>query len=426
MKRWPSAVSALCLGLGGQPPPSRRMPDLTYRLAHVKNFEIFEHMSRDVLKATYTLPQLPPSIELETPTVLRALAPAHRHLAELKGRAASIPNQTILINTLALQEAKASSEVENIVTTQDELFQASLLLGGPGSPAAKEVASYRDALKCGFDSLKTSQGLLTNNAIIEMFRVLKHTTEEFRATPGTALKNQTTGAVVYVPPQSVDEIQIHMTALERFINDDEASALDPLVKMALIHHQFESIHPFSDGNGRIGRIINVLYLTRVGLLEIPILYLSRYITTHKADYYRLLQSVRDEGAWEPWLLYMLDAVSTTSQQTLELIEGIQALMTDYKHRLRAHPLIKYSQDLLNNLFRHPYTRIEFLQSDLGVTRQTAAKHLDQLADAGFVEKHQQGRNNYYINTPLIELFMKVSEGPAGEAAAPRHAAGQGG
>ncbi len=362
-----------------------------------------------MLKATYRLPILPPHGDLETSAVLRALADAHRRLAELKGRAASIPNQAILINTLALQEAKASSEIENIVTTQDELFQASLFMDGPGSPAAKEVAYYRDALKCGFDSLRRNQGLLTNNAIIEMFQVLKRTDEGFRSTPGTALKNEATGALVYVPPQGNDEIRAHMTALELFINDDDVCDLDPLVKMALIHHQFESIHPFSDGNGRIGRIINVLYLTRVGLLDIPILYLSRYVTTHKADYYRLLQSVRDDGDWEPWLLYMLRAVSRTSLQTLELIEGVRELMADYKRRLRDHPSIKYSQDLLNNLFRHPYTRIEFVQGDLGVARQTAAKYLDQLAEAGFVEKHQQGRNNYYVNAPLIELFLRVSE-----------------
>ena len=362
-----------------------------------------------MLKATYRLPDLPPLGELETPAVLRALADAHRRLAELKGRASSIPNQAILIDSLALQEAKASSEIENIVTTQDELFWASLFMEGPGSPAAKEVASYRDALKCGFDALRRNHGLLANNTIIEMFHVLKRTDEGFRTTPGTALKNEATGAIAYVPPQNGEEILAHMTALERFINDDEASALDPLVKMALIHHQFESIHPFSDGNGRIGRIINVLYLTRVGLLDIPILYLSRYVNTHKAHYYRLLQAVRDDGAWEPWLLYILRAVSTTSQQTLELIEGMRGLMVDYKRGLREHPSVRYSQDLLNNLFRHPYTRIEYVQADLGVTRQTAAKHLDQLAEAGFVEKHQHGRNNYYINTPLIELFMRVSE-----------------
>jgi len=264
-------------------------------------------------------------------------------------------------------------------------------------------------LKSGFDSLSRNRGLLTHNAILEMFRVLKRTDEGFRAMPGTALKNEATGVLVYVPPQTRDEIVAHMTALERFINDDTASDLDPLVKMALIHHQFESIHPFSDGNGRIGRIINVLYLTRVGLLEIPILYLSRYVTTHKADYYRLLQAVRDDGEWEPWLLYMLRAVSETSRQTLDLIEGMRSLMADYKRRLREHPTVRYSQDLLNNLFRHPYTRIEFLQADLGITRQTAAKYLDQLAEAGFVEKHQLGRNNYYINKPLIELFLRVSQ-----------------
>jgi Fic family protein len=362
-----------------------------------------------VLKPTYALPPLPPPGDLETPAVLRALATAHRHLAELKGRAASIPNQAILIDTLSLQEAKASSEIENIVTTQDELFQASLFIDGPGSPAAKEVASYRDALKCGFDSLAHNQGLLTNNAVIEMFRVLKRTTEGFRATPGTALKNEATGAIVYVPPQDRNEIIAQMKFLERFINDDDASDLDPLVKMALIHHQFESIHPFSDGNGRIGRIVNVLYLTRVGLLDIPILYLSRYITTHKAEYYRQLQAVRDGNGWEPWLIYVLTAVAETSQQTLELIEGMRVLMADYKRRLREHPSVRYSQDLLNNLFRHPYTRIEFLQADLGITRQTASRYLDQLAEAGFVEKHRHGRNNYYINTPLIELLMRVSE-----------------
>ncbi len=362
-----------------------------------------------MLESTYKVPALPPPGELETPAVLRELARAHRRLAELKGRAASIPNQAILIDTLALQEAKASSEIENIVTTQDELFQASLFPGGSNSPAAKEVANYRDALKRGFDSLRQNQGLLTNNTIIDMFRVLKRTTEGFRATPGTTLKNEATGAVVYVPPQDLTKIIALMSDLERFINDDGASDLDPLVKMALIHHQFESIHPFSDGNGRIGRIINVLYLTRVGLLEIPILYLSRYITTHKADYYRLLQVVRDDDAWEPWLIYMLKAVSATSQRTLELIEGMRELMADYKRRLREHPTIRYSQDLLNNLFRHPYTRIEFIQADLGVTRQTASKYLDQLAAAGFVEKHQHGRNNYYVNTPLLGLLLRVAE-----------------
>lgn len=363
-----------------------------------------------MLKPVYKLPTLPPAAELETPAVLRAAAQAHRHLAELKGRARAIPNQGILIDTLALQEAKASSEVENIVTTQDELFRAGLSWADVDSPAAKEVANYVVALKRGFDQLHAGHGVLSNNTLIEMFQALKRTDERFRNTPGTALRSERTGAVIYVPPQSRDVIESAMTALEAFINDDSLSPLDPLVKMALIHHQFESIHPFSDGNGRIGRILNVLYLTRVGLLEIPVLYLSRYVTANKADYYRLLQAVRDDGDWEPWLLYMLDAVGTTSRQTLELIDGMSQLMGGYKQRLRAHPTIKYSQDLLNNLFRHPYTRIEFLQKDLDVTRQTASRRLDQLAEAGFVEKRQAGRNNYYINRPLVDLLMRMSEG----------------
>lgn len=365
-----------------------------------------------MLKPVYRIPTLPPSVALETPAVLKALARASRALAELKGRAASIPNQGILIDTLALQEAKASSEIESIVTTQDELFKADLFPEGPDSPAAKEVALYRDALKLGFERLRDTGGLIPNSALIDMFRLLKRRDDGFRVTPGTALADERSGAVVYVPPQDARDIVAHMTALERFVNDDEACDLDPLIKMALIHHQFESIHPFPDGNGRIGRILNVLYLARTGLLEIPILYLSRHITRTKADYYRLLQAVREDpdgSAWEAWTLYMLTAVESTAYATLELVEGVRAQMAAVKHRLRAeHPRL-YSQDLLNNLFRHPYTRIEYVMDDLRVTRQTAARHLDTLAEASFVEKHRAGRNNYYINTALVALFLRVAE-----------------
>ena len=364
-----------------------------------------------MLRPTYSIPDLPPAADLETKSILRAAMDAHRCLAEVKGRAAAIPNQGILIDTLSLQEAKASSEIENIVTTQDDLFQADILPEGPQAGAAKEVARYRDALKSGFEALLKTD-LITNNAIIEMFQILKRTNEGFRATPGTALRNDRTGDMIYVPPQSALEITEHMTRLERFINDDASCDLDPLIKLALIHHQFESIDPFSDGNGRIGRILNVLYLTKTGLLEIPILYLSRAITTSKGDYYRLLQAVRDDGAWEEWVLYILRAVESTSRVTLELIEGIRLQMAEYKHRMRNELPKLYSQDLLNNLFRHPYTRIEFVQSDLGLSRQTAARYLDQLAEKGFVRKRQIGRNNYYINDPLISLFLRVSEPPA--------------
>ncbi|MEL6919659.1 MAG: Fic family protein [Pseudomonadota bacterium] len=362
-----------------------------------------------MLKETYAIPDLPPKAEFETVAILKALAEAHRHLGELKGRASAIPNQGILIDTLSLQEAKASSEIENIVTTQDELFQADLFPGGSGSPAAKEVALYRDTLRKGAGALADT-GLITNNTIVQMFRMLKRRSDGFRETPGTALKNDSTGALVYVPPQDGRAIVTHMVALEKFINEDDAVDIDPLIKMAIIHHQFESIHPFPDGNGRIGRIINVLYLTRAGLLDIPILYLSRHITRNKNEYYRLLQAVRDEGAWEAWVLYMLQGEAETSKITLTLVEGIRSQMAATKTRMRATLPKLYSQDLLNNLYRHPYTRIDFVVNDLGVTRQTAAKHLDTLAENGFVTKVQAGRVNYFINEELVALLMQVSEG----------------
>ena len=361
-----------------------------------------------MLKPTYVIPQLPVLNDLETREIMREVVRANRNLAELKGRAATIPSPLILINTLALQEAKASSEIENIVTTQDELFHFDLFPEGPTSPAAKEVMLYVEALRLGYDKLLSSNGLITTNTLVELFRLLKGTTDSFRVLPGTALKNEATGEIVYVPPQNTSQIVIHMTALENFINDDALCDLDPLIKMAIIHHQFESIHPFRDGNGRIGRILNVMYLVKMGLLDIPILYLSRYVTTHKSEYYRLLQAVRDHGDWHDWVVYMLRAVAETSTQTLELIENIKNLMADYKNRLRQNHGHIYSQDLLNNLFRHPYTKIDFLRADLGITRQTASKYLDELAQAGLVEKHVSGKSNYYINRPLVDLFLKVS------------------
>ena len=358
---------------------------------------------------SHPIPSLPPAGDLETVPVLKALNRASRALATLKGQARGIPNQGILIDTLALQEAKVSSEIENIVTTQDELFQADLFPNGPQSAAAKEVALYRDALKLGFRRLHSSEGLITNRTLIELYRLLKGRSDGFRKIPGTVLKNESTGNTVFVPLQDARMIVDTMTALERFINDDSQSALDPLIKMALIHHQFESIHPFSDGNGRIGRILNVLYLTRCRLLEIPILYLSRYITQNKATYYRLLQAVRDTGHWQDWIIFMLNAVAETSAVTLKLVDGIHDQMASVKHRMRTELPKLYSQDLLNNLFRHPYTRIEYVQKDLGLqARQTASRYLEKLAKHGFVQKHRAGTSNYYINMDLVGLFLKVA------------------
>jgi Fic family protein len=368
-----------------------------------------------MLKPTYKIPALPPALELESVAILKALARANRALAELKGRAGTIPNQGILIDTLALQEAKASSEIENIVTTQDDIFQAELFPDNLQSPAAKEVALYRAALRLGFDQLRSQDGVLSNNLLINMFQLLKGRNDGFRNTPGTALKNERTGSLIYVPPQDANDIRLHMDRLEHFINDDDFCTLDPLIKMALIHHQFQSIHPFPDGNGRIGRILNVLYLTRTSLLEIPVLYLSRHITMTKADYYRLLQAVRDadvgqqQEAWESWILYVLDGVASTAGTTLKLVDGVREQMSDMKHRMRETLPKFYSQDLLNNLFRHPYTRIEFVMRDLAVTRQTAAKYLDALAENEFLAKRQAGRANYYVNTKLVRLFLELAD-----------------
>jgi Fic family protein len=364
---------------------------------------------KQMLQPSYQIPTLPPPFELETKAVLRAATLAHRHLAELKGKAATIPNPGILIGTLSLQEAKASSEIENIVTTQDEVFQLGLFPDGAQSPAAKEVARYRDALQLGFRRMQADQGLLTNNTIVDMFAALKGHSGSFRKLPGTVLRNDATGETVYVPPQNFDDILMHMSDLEKFLNDTNCE-LDPLVQMAIVHHQFESIHPFTDGNGRIGRIINVLHLVKSGLLDSPILYISRYITANKGAYYTELQAVRDTGNWEPWLLYMLHAIAETSGQTLGLVNDIKILMAAYKTRLRNEHAKFYSQDLLNNIFRHPYTRIEYIVDDLKVTRQTAAKYLEQLAQSGMLEKQSAGRNNYYINRPLVDLFSGLSKG----------------
>ena len=339
----------------------------------------------------------------ETPDILKRLASSSRKLAELKGIAASMPNQAILINTLGLQEAKDSSEIENIITTHDELFKDDVLPEAFANPAAKEVLRYRQALRTGFDLVRQT-GLLTSNHMVQIQGELERNNAGFRKLPGTALKDGT-GRTVYTPPQDPAEIVALMTDLERFINDASVFDADPLVKMALIHHQFESIHPFYDGNGRTGRIINVLYLVKENLLDIPVLYLSQYIVRHKARYYELLQGVRTEDRWEEWVLYMLEAVELTAGKTLLTIAAIKQALMDYKHRIRAGSKF-YSQDLINNLFSHPYTKIEFLQRDLNVSRMTATRYLDALVEDGFLSKQKMGRGNYYVNLALSQILLE--------------------
>ncbi len=344
---------------------------------------------------------------LETKSVLKKAASAHRYLAELKGVAATIPNEAILINMLTLQEAKDSSEVENIITTQDDLYKANLF-ADYRNPAAKEVQDYASALTRSFEQIR-KQKLIRLHDVLQVQQAIEHNRAGLRTLPGTELKNQQTGAVVYTPPQAADAVAGLMNNLIEYINDDMLADTDPLIKMAIIHFQFQSIHPFYDGNGRTGRILNILYLVTQGLLDLPVLYLSRHITGNKSEYYRGLQGVRNNNAWEEWLLFMLDGVEQTAKQTIYLIREIKTLMQDYKHRIREELPKIYSQDLLNNLFRHPHTKIDFLAGDLSVTRLTATKYLDLLAQHGFVQKNKIGRSNYYVNAPLCELFARIPD-----------------
>jgi Fic family protein len=355
----------------------------------------------------YKIPQLPFPFDLESKAILKKTTTARSALAEMKGSALSIPNESILISTLSLQEAKDSSAIENIITTHDELYQGDYLKKEFKSIASKEVHNYAEALRWGFETVR-QKGILTNNHIIQVQATLEENDAGFRKVPGTELKNEQTGAIVYTPPQTYDEVVTHMSNLEQFINDHDLSDLDPLIKMAIIHHQFESIHPFYDGNGRTGRIINILYLVKEGLLNLPILYLSRYINQNKSDYYRLLQKVRTENSWEEWVLYILDGVEQTSLQTIKIIDGIKAIMQKHKQKIRTDLPKIYSQDLLNNLFRHPYTKIDFVMTELAVSRPTATRYLDELTAINIIQKHKLGKDNYYVNHELFDLLANVN------------------
>jgi cell filamentation protein, protein adenylyltransferase len=367
-----------------------------------------DRKTKSLIMSTPISPLPLPDIEhWETRAVLKKTAEAHRYLAELKGVVASIPNEAILINTLSLQEAKNSSEVENIVTTHDELYKANLFEEAVSNPATKEVQDYALALKQGFHTVRQHK-IIRLSDILAVQQQLEHNNAGLRRLPGTDLKNARTGKVIYTPPQHPDDITALMDNLVDYINIDELCDADPLVKMAIIHHQFESIHPFYDGNGRTGRIINILYLVSKDLLNLPVLYLSRFIIHNKADYYQQIQQVRETGNWEPWLLYMLNGMIDTAQNTIALITQMKVQMSAYKHHMREHLNKIYSQDLLNNLFRHPYTKIDFVMEDLGVSRITATKYLEQLVEQKLLQKQKIGRGNYYINQPLCDLLMAHS------------------
>ncbi len=350
------------------------------------------------------LPGLPPGVDLETKPILKACVRAQAKLAALKEAAALIPNQDVLINSIPLREAKDSSAIENIVTTNDKLFRFANADTNQADFATKETLRYRTALLKGYESLKGGRPLTTKTAV-EVCRAIKDVDLDIRRTSGTNLKNQS-GRVIYTPPEGEDVLRDKMTDWERFIHDD--SDLDPLIKMAIVHYQFEAIHPFPDGNGRTGRVLNILFLIEKGLLDLPILYLSRFINDRRGDYYKLLLEVTTEQAWEPWILYMLAAVEEMATWTRGKIWAIKTLMADsVRYVQTALPKI-YKRELVELLFVQPYVRIDDLvQAGLG-TRKTASLHLNQLIAAGVLRAEKDGRDKLFINTRFFDLLMNDS------------------
>jgi Fic family protein len=347
---------------------------------------------------------LPPGVELETKKVLKQLTRAHRALAELKGFADMIPNKNILINAVTINEAKDSSEIENIITTHDELFKA---MSGENyeSPAAKEVVNYRTSLWHGYNLVK-EKGFLSVNMLIEIQGLIESNRAGIRKLPGTVLKNEATGEIVYTPPSGEQEIISLLSNLEQYINNDFDN-IDPLVKLAVIHYQFESIHPFYDGNGRTGRIINVLYLVLKELLDSPILYLSKFIIRNKIAYYSLLQEVTVKENWEEWILFILQGIEETANETLILVKEINDLLGNTAERIKVELPKIYSRELVNLIFFEFYTKISYIEEGLGVSRKTAAGYLSTLEENGFLVSQKIGRERIYLNKGLFQIVKEA-------------------
>lgn len=354
------------------------------------------------MNENFILTPLPPIYEVENLKILKALNTASRALGELKGEIKKIPNSQILIDTIALQEAKDSNEVENIVTTDDELYQSSVALEQV-SQAAKEAQNYAKALKLGFSIIK-EKGILTINDIKKIQEIVSPN-HPIRKVPGTVLKNPKTQEIVFTPPQNHLEIVDLLSNLEIYMNDAGFHDIDGLIKMPIVHYQFESIHPFYDGNGRTGRILNMLFLVQQELLDIPVLYLSSYIIRNKTDYYRLLQEVRTENKWEEWILWMLKGVELTAKETIVVVNNIKNLMDEYKIKIRNNHKF-YSHDLINILFKHPYTKIDFLERELNIHRHTARTYLNALVEDEnkFLTKVKIGKSFYFINERLLQIL----------------------
>jgi len=350
------------------------------------------------------LPGLPPPTDLETKPVLKQCVTARAALAELKQAAELIPNPSMLINTLPLLEAQASSEIENIVTTADKLFQY-LRAEGAADPATKEALRCRHALLEGFGTLKT-RPLCTRTAELVCNRI-KDTEINVRRVPGTALASQRTGDIIYTPPEGEDRIRDRLANWERFLHGlDGADDIDPLVRMSAAHYQFEAIHPFTDGNGRTGRVLNSLFLVEQGLLPLPILYLSRYIIANKSDYYRLLLAVTRQDAWEPWLLYMLRGIEETAAWTTAKIGAIRSLASATVEYVGGKLPKIYRRELVDVVFQQPYCRIaNLVEADIA-GRQAASRYLKALVSIGVLREQTVGREKLFVHPRLLALLTQ--------------------
>ena len=346
------------------------------------------------------LPPLPPQADIETKPVLRAAIRAARKLAELKQAGELVPDQSVLINTIPLLEAQVSSEIENIVTTADKLFRLASNEKIETDPATKEALRYRTALHRGFKAI-AKRPVCTNTAA-NVCRTIRNVEVDIRATPGTFIGNPRTKEVLYTPPDGPDRIRTLLANWERFIN--EATQTDPLIRLAVMHYQFEAIHPFTDGHGRTGRVLNILFLIQEGLLQIPVLYLSRYFLRNRPRYYRLLRGVTEEQAWEPWILFMLEALEQTAQWTGNKVRAIRHLLEETCAFVRARRPKVYSRELVEMTFVQPYCRIANL-TDAGIAkRQTASVYLKALADIGVLQEEKVGREKLFLHPKFLGLL----------------------
>lgn len=346
------------------------------------------------------------NVNLKTNKILEQLTLSSRALAELKGYANTIPNMHILINAVTINEAKDSSAIENIVTTHDDIYKV-LTESGYKEENAKEVVDYRNAIWAGYEQIK-KDGFINTNTIVKIQGMIEHNNAGIRKLPGTELKNSLTGETIYIPPQNEEEIRDYLRNLEEFINNNE-DEIDPLIKVCLIHYQFESIHPFYDGNGRTGRILNILYLVLNKLIDSPILYLSKYINKTKQEYYKLFNEVRNNNNFEDWIIYILKGIEITSKETITLIEKIQNEMKNYKEEFRTKLPKIYSKELLESLFYEVYTKIAYIEKACSVTRLTATSYLNQLEEIGLLESEKIGREKIYKNLRLIKLLSDELE-----------------